>query len=472
MFGRAFRKHGLVLGVASLAMLAAALAGCAGTPLYYGRHAVGSQIESRTAHALVPARNPGAFSIPPGVDGDDGLREDEAVAVALWNNAAYQELLAELGLTRADVIEAAQLTNPTFSTMLPVGVKQLEFALTVPLEAVWLRPCRLAAAQRRSQATANRLVQDGLDLIRDVRLAYADLLLAEDLRQIAGENAKLRGRIAALADARVQAGSASQLDASASRIDEMVERQRAAQWQHEVELARQRLRTWMGVGLSEVGLEPVPPTIPDLPDDVDALVDEALVGRPDLWAAVVAFEAARHRATLARRDYFHLAAMLPDANGDGEKGFEAGPGLVFTLPIFHQNQGAIARADAEVERAERHFVTVRDQVALEVRQAYTRCVQAREALHTWDQRIVPAVEDAVAKAARAYQAGGTSLLLMLETSRRLLDAQVERAQAAAELRRAAAELERSVGAQVFEHPDATFAFLEKDAALGAVEELP
>jgi len=452
-----------MLRVASLAMLATTLAGCAGARLHHGRHSVGSEIESRTCYTLGPAPNPCEACIPPGVDWDDGLLEDEAVAIALWNNAAYQELLAELGLTRADVIEAAQLTNPSFSTMFPVGVKQLEFTLNVPLEAIWLRPLRLAAAQRRSQETANRLVQDGLDLIRDVRLAYADLLLAQDLRQIAVENAALRGRIAGLADARVRAGSASGLDASTSRIDEMVQRQQAAQLEHEVELARQRLRTLMGMELTEVGLEPAPPTVPDLPYDLDALVGEALLGRPDLLAAELACEAAQHRATLARRDYFHLAAILPDANGDGKKGFEAGPGLEFTVPIFHQNQGAIARADAEVERAERHFVTVRDKVALEVQQAYTRCVQARQALQTWDDRIVPTVEDAVAKAEKAYIAGGTSLLLMLETSRRLLDSQVERAQAAAELRRAAAELERSVGGRVFDH---------RDAALAAAEESP
>ena len=261
-----------MLGVASLAMLATTLAGCAGARLHYGRHSVGSEIESRTCYTLGPAPRPCEASIPPGMDWDDGLLEDEAVAIALWNNAAYQELLAELGLTRADVIEAAQLTNPSFSTMFPVGVKQLEFALTVPLEALWLRPLRLAAAQRRSQETANRLVQDGLDLIRDVRVAYADLVLAQDLLQIAVEGAELRGRIARLADARVRAGSASGLDASTSRIDHMVEAQRAAQLEHEVELARQRLRRLLGMRFTEIALELVPPTIPDPAFDLDALV--------------------------------------------------------------------------------------------------------------------------------------------------------------------------------------------------------
>ena len=169
------------------------------------------------------------------------------------------------------------------------------------------------------------------------------------------------------------------------------------------------------------------------------------------------------RVEVARRNVFQISAILPDANSRGEKGFEAGPGLDFTIPIFHQNQGAIARAGAEVEKADRHYTTLRDTIALEVRQAYTRYFQAREALRIWDDQIVPGVEDAITRAEKAYLGGGTSLLLMLQTSRQLLDSQVQRAEAAAQLRRAAAQLERSVGWRVFETPA---------AALAAGEESP
>ena len=58
------------------------------------------------------------------VDWDDGLSEEEAVAVGLWNNPAYQELLADLQITQADIIQAAQLQNPQINSMLPVGPKQ------------------------------------------------------------------------------------------------------------------------------------------------------------------------------------------------------------------------------------------------------------------------------------------------------------------------------------------------------------
>lgn len=53
-----------------------------------------------------------AITLPPGASLDDGLTEDEAVSIALWNNAAFQELLVDLGLVRGDLIQAGLLPNP------------------------------------------------------------------------------------------------------------------------------------------------------------------------------------------------------------------------------------------------------------------------------------------------------------------------------------------------------------------------
>jgi len=457
-------KRGSVSLSVVLLIVVAAPVGCAAPSWYSGRMRVDSEIQSRTCHKLGPAGGGCETCFPEGVDFEDGISEDEAIAIALWNNASFQELLADLGLSRADVIEARQLANPEFSTAFPVGVKQLEFTLYLPLEAFWLRPRRLAAAQSRSQQTASRLVQDGLDLIRDVRVGYSDLALAEDRRRVAEKSVELSGRIAELAEARLRAGSASELDVTAARIDSLLQQQQAVRRFYEVDLARQRLRLLLGTPLMKIELvSVVPPATLEFECEVDELVDRALESRPDLQAAWAACEAARHRARLARHDYLGISAMLPDANGKGEKGFEAGPGLRFTIPVFHQNQGAIARADAEVDRAERHCRTLGETIAMEVRGACTRLAQAREELRTWEEAIVPTVEEAVFQSERAYEGGGASLLLTLETSRRLLDSELRQAEASAELGRALAELERSVGRRVFDTPS---------AAGAAVEQLP
>ena len=449
MTARSLQPPLLASTAVHLLLLAACGSGCANRGCYFGRGCVTTAIQERTGHTVGDALCPGEPAALDSADWSDGITEQEAVATALSNSPSYQELLAELGITRAAVIEAGQLTNPEFSATFPVGVKELEFALNVPLEALWLRPQRLAAAELESQRIGHRLVQDGLDLVRDVRVAFADLVLAQDRLHLAEESVRLRTQITELAEARLRAGSASQLDVITARIDKLMEQERAGRLAHDVQLAAERLRFLMGVEFTDMAIEAVAPSEPpELRMDPDPLVEQALASRPDMWAAELALEAARRRARLARWDYLNVTAVLPDANSHGEKGFEASPGAAFTVPIFHQNQGAIARAGAEVERAYRHCETLRHQIATEVRQACTQVAQAQEDLSRWSHEILPLTEDAVATSEQAYKDGGASLLLMLLNSRQLLDSQVGRAEAAAGLRKAVVELERGVGGPV------------------------
>ena len=218
----------------------------------------------------------------------------------------------------------------------------------------------------------------------------------------------------------------------------------------------------MGVPFFEASSESIvaPPT-PELSRDVESLVQQALDSRPDLQAAAFAVDAAERRARLSRYNWFRLVGILPDANGQGEKGFEAGPGMLVTVPIFHQNQGAIARAAAELERAQRQANTLRDTIVLEVRQAHARFRQAEADLAIWNDQVLPLAQRAVETADRAYRDGGASLFLVLDTSRQLLSSRGRQLEVTADLRRAAAELERSVGRRVL-----------AESAAPAVEVLP
>jgi len=84
---------------------------------------VGQEIEERTGRDLGPGSEPGEAAIPPGVNLADEITEDEAVSIALWNNAAFQEAIATLGYQRADLVQAGLLPNPVFSILFPIGPK-------------------------------------------------------------------------------------------------------------------------------------------------------------------------------------------------------------------------------------------------------------------------------------------------------------------------------------------------------------
>jgi cobalt-zinc-cadmium efflux system outer membrane protein len=435
------------------ALLFASIAGCAAAGDHHGREHVAGGVECRTGFRIAAGKDAGHPVVPIGVAIDDGVSEDEAVMLALWNNEAFNEALADLGFTNAELIQAGLLTNPTFSVLFPLGHKQLEFTTTLPLEALWLRPRRMAVAEADSERVAERLVQNGLDVVRDVRLAFAEVTRVTQRSQLATEAANLHGRIAELADARVRAGDASALEISAARIEAQRAREESVRQTQELVLARVRLRALLGHVFAEGEFHfEEASEIPRVDFNVYVLVSDALAARPDVRAAEISVDAACGRAGLAQLEYLAVAGLIPDVNGDGEKGFEAGPGLQLTLPIFHRNDGGIARAEAEIERSQSHLDTVRSRVALEVREAQTRYVQACEQVAIWQEQILPPAEEALRQAGKAFENGDAPLLIVLETTRQLLDARARTVDAEANLRRAWAELERSVGRRLSGEP--------------------
>ncbi len=429
--------------VAALSLLM--LGGCAARGHAPDRGEIGEALRSRTGATV--RTEPGSPSLPQGVSLEDGLSSDEAVAVALWNSPSFEAALADLGLARADVVEAGLLRNPVLSLLFPWGPKQLEWTLQFPAEVLWQRPRRVAMANAAAQSVGQRLVADGLRLVAETRLAFADAAAADARLTLTGENAELAKRIASIADARLRAGDISELEARAARSDAAMVRATLVTLEHERRVARVAL-------LSRMGLEPPPPSLTSLTltpvtspaacADAGALVEEAAASRPDVRAAEIAVEAAGLRAKWERSRILTLMATL-DANAKGSAGYEMGPGLVAELPLLSRNQGGVSRAEAELVRAGRSYLAVRAQVAAEVRTAAVRLEQSRAVLGIWSGEIVPELEIEQRQAERAYEAGEVALISLLDVGRRLVQARMQAVDARIELQRAVIGVERSVG---------------------------
>jgi len=324
----------------------------------------------------------------------------------------------------------------------------LEFFTYQAVDGLWLQPVRVRAAELDLDRVSQTMVQNGLDVIRDVRVAHASLLLAQEQAKVAREAETLRRQIAELAQKRLDARDISELEATTSRIDALQAQATASRAVQDVELARQQLRTLIGLAMHGDSVDAVSDTdLGVLPQDADSLLSTTLAMRPDLRAAEIAIESAGERAGLAQKQFMNLDAVY-DANGSGTKGFESGPGLRFTIPIFNRNQGGIAIADVQWQRAARQYVTVRDQVTLEVRTAHTQMEQAQQNLNLVRTGILPALQQVQELARRNYENGGAPYFLVLQTTSQYLDARSREIQLEADLRRAIAELERGVGMKV------------------------
>lgn len=434
--------------VAALAALVGVAAiGCQGPATGPSRGSVGGHLTWRTGHALPCQRPLCGFVLPPGALLEDGLTEDEAVSIALWNNAAFQELLTDLGVARGDLIQAGLLPNPEFVYYWPAADKPLKYLLDFPIEALWLRPIRVAGAGREADRVAARLAQSGLDLMRDVRQAYADVVLAQERLKVARDGVQLRGKLAELAEKRLAAGDATPQEAATARVDGLQATQDFTRSGFDVPIMEERLRNLLGMGMGEartpLALDPSP-LRPGLEFDADALAQDAAFSRPDALAAAQAVAAADARLHFAKVGWVRVLG-LADATSGRNTGHELSPAVRFTVPIFNHNQGATARAEAERERAGRNRQTVAQQIALDVQRSYLQYRQASAEREVLRAKVRPEVEAAVRRAQSAYQEGNVPYQIVLETTRQLLDSRLREAQLDGDLRRTWADLERSVG---------------------------
>lgn len=424
--------------------VAVGIAGCQTAPPAPDRATVAAHLTQRIAQSPPTQAPPSPVTLPPGASFEDGITDDEAVAVALWNNAAFQELLVDLGLARGDLIQAGLLPNPEFVYFFGVTDKPFKYLFDFPIEAIWLRPIRVKSAAKEADRTAARLTQAGLDLMRDVRQAYADVVLAKERVRVAGEAVKLRGRVSELAENRLKAGDISPQEAATARIDALQAEQDATRIGYDVPVLEERLRNLMGIGplRGPLPLDPSPP--PACREfDVDALTQEAMAGRPDALAAAEAVAAAQARLRFARLGWVRLLGIA-DATS-GKESHVLGPALRFTVPLFNRNQGGIARAEAELERAVRNQQTVAYQIILDVQRAYLQYRQACAELDVLLTKVRPEVEGNVRRAQAAYQEGNVPIFVVLEATRQLLENYLREAVLHGDLRRFLAELERGVG---------------------------
>ncbi|OYW21456.1 MAG: hypothetical protein B7Z55_05775 [Planctomycetales bacterium 12-60-4] len=202
----------------ALAFVPLWVAGCKAPIACCDPSLVSRQLACRTSMSMETV-SPCQTRIPATVLLEDGLSEDEAVLTALSNNSLFQATLAQLGVAGGDAVQATLLTNPQFLTYFPSGAKEGQYTLYAPIESYFLRPARVKVANREYRRVGEQLVQNGLNLSRDVRLAYADWALAKEQAELATEAQEIRSQISKLTNDRLKDGDISELETIAAKVD-------------------------------------------------------------------------------------------------------------------------------------------------------------------------------------------------------------------------------------------------------------
>jgi cobalt-zinc-cadmium efflux system outer membrane protein len=257
----------------------------------------------------------------------------------------------------------------------------------------------------------------------------------------------VRQRIAQLTEARLRAGAISELEVIAARAEAGLAQEQRIRFEHDSAIAAERLRAILGLAEDRTAWQMAAEDAPMAsPPGIEALLEKAMMSRPDLRAGELAVEAAMERAGWERSRAVVLTAEL-SSKEVGANGMLTGPGLSAEVPVLNRNQGLRERADREVEAASRRYLALKQTVALEVREAREQLVQAQETLARMREDVLTPLRRGAELAEEQYENGDVSYLFVLEQTRGLLDAQIRAIDLETAVRRAQAQLERSTGAR-------------------------
>lgn len=362
----------------------------------------------------------------------------QAVELALARNPSLMAARNSIEMAEADTVSAGLRPNPEISLESesypyfrsnpgPFFSNQ-EITARFDYEIQTKRRLRLGTeAAAISVLREVAVVDDVARRLRlDVQRAFYGVLLAESNRALAEAILDQTDQVITLNRTRFAEGEISGLELT--RIE--VERLRFADDLFQVRLELRNSKAALlallnapnlGLNLQVQGdLNAIPNLgIPIDATDADAL-RMAIEMRPDLRAAVADVESS------AARNRFQRAVSAPNITvGGGYKRDGPDHSLVaevsVPLTIFDRNQGGILRSEAEMRQAENLFAAARNQVALEVRQAYNAVEVTRERVEYLQSQQVKQAEEAVAVTLQAYRLGGAPLMNYLDAQRRYRD---------------------------------------------------
>jgi TolC family type I secretion outer membrane protein len=307
----------------------------------------------------------------------------------------------------------------------------------------------LAAASSTLDATVQSVFQSALQAYYNTQAARAAVIAALESEKASRESL-------AAAQVRYQVGSgtpADRLQAQTAWSQATLARIRA---EGVVKIAYGTLANAMGMDASvPLRLAEIPQVAPNESfdaeaRDIDALISEARLRRPDLKAAEAKLSAAESTVDYARasgQPTLSLGAGPSWVSTDNISNNANSLGLTLSLPIFSgfatTYQVRSAQASAQTASAQRD--TLAQQVALDVWNAYQSLTTATHTIRT-SADLLASAEQSERVALGRYKAGVGNILDLLNAQSALASARLQRIQALLDYHVSRAALAKSVGA--------------------------
>ena len=381
------------------------------------------------------------------------LTEEQALARMRMEHPQVRVLPLTVRELEADARERSLLANPTVSyTREDAGLSVDDFLLVT--QELPLRGRMGLLDEAAGQAVAAAQARADTDLLAfetRLRLAFTDLLLAQERIDALEDGLSELNRSVDVLRAREEEGEGS-------RFDRLRAEREVADIETDLETvaidrlgAQARLASFFAPGSDPAGLQAAGPlsdgaAVPAL----DSLLTQAFARRPDYRALTFGearWETERRAAGRRRFPGVSVTAGLKRTNSPAVSGSGYAVTATVAVPLFNRGQAQVARAEAARGRTDAERQALGTRIESEVRVAHAAASRYRELADSYRSDSVERASELAAIAAAAYEEGEYGVLELLDAHRVTLGAELRLLELSAAARRAAIELGRAIGGE-------------------------
>jgi len=359
---------------------------------------------------------------------------DAAVRVALLNNRELRARLHELGVARANVMQASMIANPTLEIdLLPERDSDVEVRAEYEITSLLMAPMKKRAEERELEALRFEVAGAVVELGYEVRTAFYALQAAEQRLALAQQTLDALAAGRDTATALLAAGNIPELSAATQIAG--YERARITVAQVELTVLELREATQRLLGLHGDDTEwQVAATLSSAPEELKSLEKlEVLVldANLDLRAMQKRLDALAKRTGIARTQGYlpHVAVDVhslhtdPEVAGAGSE-WRWGTGLTIEVPLFDRSQGELRGYEAQFDALLQRYQGLAIDLRSSAREAYSRLASAHARAKHYEKVIVPAQQTVTQQTLLQYNAMQLSVFELLQAQREQLDVQL------------------------------------------------
>lgn len=361
------------------------------------------------------------------------LNPQAAVYIALLNNRSLQAFYEDLGIAKAQLVQAGLLKNPLYALSYRFSTNAafsdlIDMSLMQNFLDILFIPLKKRVAQAELEATQANIKAQILNVIGETKIASYHLQTTQKIQELKKEVLLSMELSHEMAQRLLKAGNIQELEVEKIRADYELMKVEVASLEIEVLQAREKLNILMGLWGEEINwsFTQTMPEIPALEDKYEDIENCAIAKSIDLQVSYQGMLSSAARLGINTSSLiFPQFEMGPSAEREDSIWY-VGPAFTIPIPLFDFGKAADALARSEIMRLWNQYTAQAVEIRSSAREARFELLNAQRKNRYFDKVLVPLAENIFNHTMLQYNAMQLGVFTLLMAKQVEIERKIER----------------------------------------------